>query len=118
LNQVFRIAINHQQNVMPKWHHDDGWPRKVISSHLSITDLIKQVYALDYSRGTEAIKQLQEISSKVPNLTVQTVLAIQRGDYLCVTEWEPAPDGMIITFNPENENAIVPSNCHARRLEQ
>ena len=117
MNQVFRIAINHQQNVMPEWNHTEGWPRRTISSHLSITDLIKQVYALDYSRVT-AMQLLWEISRKAPNLTVQTVLAIQRGDYLCVTEWEPEPDGMIITFNPENEHAVVPSNSHARRLEQ
>ena len=118
MNQVFRIAINHQQNVMPEWNHTEGWPRRIISSHLSITDLIKQVYSVEYDRGMDAILQLRKLSDKAPNLTVQTVMAIQRGDYLCVTEWEPEPDGMIITFNPENENAIVPTNCHARRLEQ
>lgn len=118
MKQVHNIAINHQQNVMPEWNPADGWPRRVISSHLSITDLIWQIYDVDYGHGMDAILQLRKLSEIAPNLTVQTVMAIQGGNYLCVTEWEPEPDGMIITFNPENEHATVPSNCHARRLNR
>ena len=64
----------------------------------------------------DAIKQLRAISSYAPSLTVQTAMAIQSGHYLCVTEWEHAPDGMIITYLPDTETINVPNHCNARKL--
>ena len=113
---MHRIAINHQDDVPPKWHHKDGWPREIILSSIPIQELILLIYDVDYAHGMDAIKQLREISSYAPRLTVQTAMAIQSGSYLCVTEWEHAPDGMIITFPPETETINVPNHCNARRL--
>jgi len=113
---VYRIAINHQENVPPKWHHKDGWPRKVILSSIPAQDLIRSTLDMRAQSRETQRERMRLLAIWAPNLTLQTVLAILEDRYLYVDEWEPAPHGMIITFPPESGTISVPANSHARRL--
>ena len=113
---MYRIAINHQENVPPKWHHKDGWPRKVIRCRITAEDLILSITDLRGQSNEVQRARMRLLTKWAPNLTLQTVLAILEDRYLYVTDWEPAPHGMIITFPAESETVSVPANCHARRL--
>jgi hypothetical protein len=114
----YRIAINHQENVPPKWHHKDGWPRKVIRSRITAESLIHYIIAIRNMNTEERQKAFNKLAECAPNLTVQTVMAVLEERYLYVSGWGPEPDGMIITVPPNTETIIVPTSFHvvARRL--
>jgi hypothetical protein len=85
----YRIAINHQENVPPKWHHKDGWPRKVIRSRITSESLIHYIIAIRDMNTEERTKAFNSLAECAPNLTVQTVMAVLEERYLYVSGWGP-----------------------------
>ena len=102
----------------PKWHHKDGWPRKVIRSRIPAESLIRSIIDMRDQSPETRRERFHLLSIWAPNLTVQTVLAVLEDRYLYVTGWGPEPDGMIITVQRDTETIIVPTSFHivARRL--